>query len=256
MNILKRFFIACSRAFHRHGYGIHPPFAFDLITSVIYGRYSYYAYERLYALRWKVPSGLPHYSLRTDKLLFRLVNRFQPETVVEVGTGSGLSICYMAAAKKSARYITMDEKRNESVATMLEQASVVYHVVGSGSHLKSVSDTGTFDVGSLAERSEAGHQKASEHALLLDLRDVLQNLPSFDLLHIAHTVDYEAVFEEALSHVTSRSLIIVEGIYESKAKRAWWKRVVADERTRVTFDLYDMGLVFFDTSSPKQHFVA
>jgi hypothetical protein len=84
----------------------------------------------------------------------------------------------------------------------------------------------------------------------------LQNFPSIDLLHIAHTPNYEAVFEEALSHVSSKSLFVVEGIYESEAKLAWWKQIVADRRTGVTFDLYEMGLVFFDTSRPKQHYVA
>lgn len=221
MNILKRFYIACIRFRHRHGYGVHSPFAFDLITGVIYGRYHFYAYESLFKQRLKLSLGLPHYSIRVDKLLFRLVNRFQPNLVVEVGTGSGLSIRYMAAAKKEARYVTFDVERHEDVSLMLKEASVEYQ---------------TF------------------HAE--DAKELLQNFPSIDLLHIAHTPNYEAVFEEALSHVSSKSLFVVEGIYESEAKLAWWKQIVADSRTGVTFDLYEMGLVFFDTSRPKQHYVA
>lgn len=218
MNILKQFGIACSRFRHRHGYGVHPPFAFDLITEVIYGRYNYYAYEELGAVRALVPKALPRYSKKVDELLFRLVNRFQPELVVEVGTGSGLSIRYMAVAKKRARCVTFDTECHAGVSAMLRNISVAYHTVP----------------------SNAG--------------ELLKNFSSIDLLHIAHTEHYEVVFEEALAHVSSGSLFIIEGIHESAAKRDWWKRVVADNRTGVTFDLYEMGLVFFDKSRPKQHF--
>ena len=41
--------------------------------------------------------------------------------------------------------------------------------------------------------------------------------------------------------------------YATAEKKLWWKEVVADERTGVTFDLYDVGLVFFDKSRVKEH---
>lgn len=220
MNIFKRFYIACRRFGRRRGYGIHPPFAYDLITDVIYGRYAYYAYDDLRKLCGAIPGNLLRYPRRVNELLFRLVNRFQPELVVEVGTGSGLSMCYMAAAKKNARYVTIDRIRHDEVAALLGNTSVEYRTVSNG-------NGGLF-----------------------------QNFSSINLLHMAHTSDYETVWEEALLHVSPESLFLVEGIYDSKLKRDWWKRVVADDRTGITFDLYEIGLVFFDKSRPKQHFKA
>lgn len=225
MNNLERLYKACRRFPCRHGHGIHSPFAFDLITSVLYGRYHYYAYEELCKARGRIPGNLPRYPKRVDEMLFRLVNRFQPKLVVEVGTGSGLSIRYMAAAKRNARYMAMGGEHDEAVAALLKEAGVEY-------------------------------RHSADKALIADFKDWMRNISSVDLLHIAHTPMYEAVFEETLKHVSSRSLVIVEGIYESKARQAWWKRVVADSRTRVTFDLYEIGLVFFDTSRPKQHYIA
>ena len=32
-----------------------------------------------------------------------------------------------------------------------------------------------------------------------------------------------------------------------------WKEVIADPRTGITFDLYDVGLVFFDKERVKEH---
>ena len=51
------------------------------------------------------------------------------------------------------------------------------------------------------------------------------------------------------------SWFIIGGIYESQEKRKWWKEVVADERVGITFDLYDIGLVFFNKNRYKQHYI-
>ena len=50
MNLLlciKRPFIWLSRFRYRCGYGVHSPFAFSLITDVIYEKMPYYAYSSL-----------------------------------------------------------------------------------------------------------------------------------------------------------------------------------------------------------------
>lgn len=44
---LKRPFIWLSRFRHRCGYGVHSPFAFNLITQVIYESTPYYRYKDL-----------------------------------------------------------------------------------------------------------------------------------------------------------------------------------------------------------------
>ena len=44
---LKRPFIWLYRFRHRCGYGVHSPFAFNLITHVIYESTAYYKYEEL-----------------------------------------------------------------------------------------------------------------------------------------------------------------------------------------------------------------
>lgn len=88
---LKRPFIWLYRFRHRCGYGVHSPFAFNLITHVIYESTAYYKYEELAKAqkqlelekdkRWKYESK------KVKRLLFRLVNYTCP--LFESGEGGG-----------------------------------------------------------------------------------------------------------------------------------------------------------------------
>jgi hypothetical protein len=100
---VKRLFVRLYRFRRRCGYNVHSPFAFDLITQVIYEKQPYYAYEHLEAEE-KRQSGMPEESRRINKLLFRLVNRVQPDRIVDVGTLSH-SASYLQAGKPSAAYV-------------------------------------------------------------------------------------------------------------------------------------------------------
>ena len=46
--------------------------------------------------------------------------------------------------------------------------------------------------------------------------------------------------------------MIVEAI---RKNRAFWREIVADERTGVTFDLYYCGIVMFDKKRHKQNYI-
>jgi hypothetical protein len=49
--------------------------------------------------------------------------------------------------------------------------------------------------------------------------------------------------------------MIVGGIYTSEEKKKWWKQLKDDERVRITFDLYDIGIVLFDPKRYKQNYI-
>lgn len=87
------------------------------------------------------------------------------------------------------------------------------------------------------------------------LDDALKMMQTIDCLHIAHTPFYREVFEKMLPHAETHSCFIISGIHETKEKKLWWNQIVADERTGITFDLYDIGLVFFDKARYKQHYI-
>lgn len=201
MNGLKKIWIWCCRFRKRKGYGVHSPFAFNLIRNVINERSSYYAYSTLAKLRKEYPCCPRH----VDQLLFRLSNYMQPATVVQVGNGARISLRYLSAGCSRARCVSAFE----------DMDPVAY------------------------------------------LRDGCWRLDDepLDLLHITFTSSYVELVEAAMPYVTSRSLIIVERLHENEAKLAWWRRLKDDPRVGITFDLYEVGLVFFNLSRCKQHYV-
>ena len=80
---LKTYWHRLLRWRHRRGYGIHSPWAFALVTGVIYEKGDFYAYADL-------PDD------RNVKLLFRLANDFQPKKVILYNGISGANAIHKA----------------------------------------------------------------------------------------------------------------------------------------------------------------
>lgn len=206
MNILltlKRPFIWLSRIRSRCGYGVHSPFAFELITCLIYEKTPYYAYKELEAeekkqkrnhgRRWTSESS------KVKRLLFRLVNRVQPATIVDFGAPSSSSL-YLQSGKAAANY--------------------------------------TF---------------ASDLSELF-----LESGVPVDFLYVHYHRNpalVEEVFRICIDRSAPQSVFVIGGIHASKAMKALWKRMQADERTGISFDLYDVGIIFFDKTKIKQHYI-
>lgn len=230
INFIIRCFNWCKRFSHRKGYGVHSPFAFNLITWVIYEKYPYYAYEYLKKTRCslKQKKGLAKAffnPVKVDQLIFRLVNYFQPEIMLEIGTFTGLTSLYMHAAKKAARIVTID-----SVSELNIYAK------------KTFKDTPVLDNYKVGV-SEKLVNELLEPTDKLDF--VLFNIPEVD----------KTLYESCLTYIGKDSLLIVNGIYASREMQNWWEEIKNDNRVGITFDLYDIGLVFFDKTKIKQHYI-
>ncbi|MBE6287370.1 MAG: hypothetical protein E7099_04175 [Mediterranea massiliensis] len=196
-------FVWLYRIRHRRGYGVHSPFAFYLITQVIYQRAPYYKYEALRKEEKRQKkmknSDWMYESLRLKRLLFRLVNFVKADTVLDVGRTAASSL-YLKAGRELADYRT---------ATQLDE-------------------------------------------LFLDA-----DVPiDFLYLHDYTRPDFmEKVFDVCVNRTTSRSLFVVEGIARTSAMKRIWKQMQQSERVGVTFDLYEVGILCFDCSLEKQHYI-
>ena len=78
----------------------------------------------------------------------------------------------------------------------------------------------------------------------------------FLYLHDYHHPDFvEEVFKVCVARTTERSLFVIEGVRYTPAMTALWKRLRKHERVGITFDLYDLGILFFDRSRSKQDYI-
>lgn len=200
---LKRPFIWLYRFRHRCGYGVHSPFAFNLITHVIYERTPYYKYEELAKaqkqLELEKDAHWRYESKKVKRLLFRLVNYAQPETIVDAGTLAA-SALYLRAGKEEADY-------------------------------SSASDLSSLFLGS--------------------------GVPvDFLYLHDYRHPDFvEEAFRICAAHARGKSVFVIEGIRYTPQMLALWKHLKQDERAGITFDLYDLGIIFFDKTKIKQDYI-
>ena len=218
-SILLRSWNWCRRFPYRKGYGVHSPSDFFLITFVFYETLPFYAYGPLHHLR-RVVAYLPHYREKVDKLLFRMSNYLQAHALLEVGTGSGLNTRYLAEANSKMTIYTLADQSNETVGRILSAKPNISYQGGD---------------------------------LLHNLANLLKEGKVFDVVHIAHTLHYREAFERLLPLADSRTCFIIGHPYETPEKRKWWKGLVNDSRTGVTFDLYDVGFIFFDRKRIKEH---
>lgn len=81
-------------------------------------------------------------------------------------------------------------------------------------------------------------------------------------IHLLYLHDYshpewvEQVFQLCVTRTVRQSLFIIEGIGYTPAMRELWQRMQQDPHTGITFDLFDVGLIFFDRRMNRQHYKA
>ena len=207
----------------RNGFGVHSPWAYDLIENVINEKHPYYAYEDLYPFWEKAPQYMPQYPQSRDELLFRLVNRFNPKFILEIGTGAGVSTGYLASVSKQSRVVTVDfpNPGEKEVRRNLRKIHNIEYIAADV--LKTVQN-------------------------IMDSSDI----PQF--IHIAHTALWKQVVDIILPYATPQTVIVIEDLGK-KQKKEWWNGIIKDKRVGVTFQMKKVGILFFDLKMNKQHYV-
>lgn len=200
---LKRPFIWLYRFRHRCGYGVHSPFAFNLITHVIYETAPYYKYKELAAAQKELAAQKGrtwnYESVKVKRLLFRLVNYAQPGTIIDAGIPAASSL-YLKAGKEGTDYTSASELSE----LFLESGTSV------------------------------------DFLYLHDYRR-----PEF----------MEEVLRICIGRTAKTSVFVIEGIHYTSQMRSVWKRARRHEKAGITFDLYDLGIIFFDKARIKQDYI-
>jgi hypothetical protein len=200
------------------GYGVQSPSDFHFVRHVLREKSPYYAYSTLKDMGTRYGDQLKHVPTSTHKLLFRITNYVQPDTIVEVG--AGFSIFAMAMACPSA------------------QCTAITSSVSHGNLLRSIQAT----------QSTIEVRNGDEITIFSQL---LREKQSIGILHVAHTPHYREIIDAALPYTSNRTLFIIEGIRDSKEKCNWWEGLQESTSTGISYDLKSIGLLFFDRTRHK-----
>ena len=246
------------RAGNGRGHGIHSPFVFDFITKLLNDRQLYPEYSIAEQLRTGMKSdkrqvqvedfgagsalsktnqrrisSIAQHAAKPPKLgqlLFRTVKKYQPQTIVELGTSLGITTTYLSLAKPDAKLITL-----EGAGEIANIAAQNFESLG----LKNVElIKGNFDI---------------------SLPSVLDKLEKIDFAFIDgnhRQQPTENYFNLMLKKIHPGSILIFDDIHWSAEMEAAWLTIKSHPSVKCSIDLFFLGFVFFRTEfKERQEFV-
>ena len=84
---------------------------------------------------------------------------------------------------------------------------------------------------------------------------ILAEVGDNSIVRVSLRDNYREFIDKAIDLLPSTSVLILEHIKRNKETEAYWKSLVADDRTGITFDLYYCGLIFLDKTMIKQDYI-
>lgn len=168
---------------------------------------------------------------RFGRLLFRLVQRFQAKTIVDLGTSLGLTTAYLAEATRPYNGRVLTFEGCPETATIARQNFACLNL-----------DNVMITVGNLDET----------------LTSQLTSLEAVDLVFFDANHRYDPTvryFEACLTKSHNDTVFIFDDIHWSDEMEQAWTYIKTHSSVSVTIDLFWVGLVFFRKEQPKQDFV-
>lgn len=199
---------------HHKGHGVHSPFVFNLINNVIEEKRPYYFYK-------DIKQYLQHSTLTKAKvnkynlLCFRLVNYFQPNNILELGSSFGINTLCLTAPSKRIRCVCIEKDDRKRV---------------------------------LADKLYANYGRNIKH---LDTLDELRADDKFDCICINlnnYTILTNRDLLNLLERCHDRSFIIVKGIRTTKRQFDLWNFLSKTNKRTAKLDLFNLGILFFNKS--------
>ena len=177
-------------------------------------------------------SDIARYSLMKSfnaQILYRMVKKFEPDVILELGTSLGITTNYLAAAKHDAKIITIEGSRAikeiaEEITENLKHRNIEFL-------------EGNFD-----DLLPAVLSKCTQ----VDFAVIDGNHKKQPVLNYFHQI---------MNSTSNDSIIIIDDIYWSDEMEEAWAEIRNDDRVRVTIDLFYMGIVFLKKELHKEHFI-
>jgi predicted O-methyltransferase YrrM len=167
--------------------------------------------------------------IKFAQLFHRMVKAYQPQHIIELGTSFGISTAYMATAAPTAKQFSL-----EGAPAIAQIAQENFDQLG----IKNI--------------------QLIKGDFTDTLPGVLQQVDKIDFAYVdgnhrqIPTLDY---FNQLMAKSHENSVIIFDDIHWSAEMEAAWEIIKADERVKLSIDLFFVGIIFFKTEfKVKQDF--
>lgn len=251
----------------KNEHGVHSPFVFDLVTKCFYDTTKYPEYKilddyrnsllankntievtdfgagsRVFNSNTREISKIAQtagISPKNAELLFRIVNYFQPNSILEIGTSLGLATSALSLGNTSSKIITLEGCPNTmAVAEKMFQVSSFKF---SSNNVNFITTEFTSFLNNLKLET------------LNKNKQQIFDLIYFDGNHSQKaTLEY---FELLLPTITNDSVWIFDDIHWSAEMENAWEIIKKHPKVKVTIDTFQWGIVFFRAEQEKEHFV-
>ena len=165
-------------------------------------------------------------SNRKAKLLIRIVNYFQPNNVLEIGTSVGLATSSIKIGNKNSKITTLE---------------------------------GCPETSKIANNLFIKNKFKNINIITGDFKETIPQIQKeeFDLIYFdgnhtkKATLEY---FKACLKTINNNSFWIFDDIYWSKEMQEAWLEIKKHPKVTVTVDTFHFGIVFFRMEQAKEHF--
>jgi predicted O-methyltransferase YrrM len=261
-----------------NAHGVHSPFVFDLVQKCFYDKTIYSEYSDLEKYRNALLQN-KHTIEVTDfgagsrifksntrainqiaknagisaeraKLLFRIVNYFQPKSILEIGTSVGLATSALSLndfaeiTTLEGCQNTMAIAKNQFQCQFPEFSKKINFVYTEfSSYLKNLQPKTYNSIPTTQNLQPTTY----------NLQPTTYNLIFFDGNHSkAATLDY---FELLLPTINNESIWIFDDIHWSEEMEESWETIKKHPKVTVTIDTFQWGIVFFRSEQVKEDFI-
>lgn len=161
------------------------------------------------------------------RILFRIINLYKPQQILELGTSLGIATLYQSFAALNSQVTTIEGCPN--IAARAQQH---------------------FD---LLETNNINSVVGQFEKVLPDTLQKMQKV-DFAFLDGNHqkyaTIDY---FEQCLKYAHEDSVFVFDDIHWSEGMEAAWETIKTHPKVQLSIDLFFFGIIFFNKKQTKQN---
>jgi len=250
--VVFKFVVHFLTAKNTHGFGVHSPLIYHFTKFVIYNKSSYYIFPTIEKIRLSLKNDkrilhvvdygtgknrnisvaeIASSSLKSAKygqLLYRMTDYSKALNILELGTSFGLTTSYLASSVSTSRIVSMEG--SQPIANI------------------AIENFSSLDINNIQIVVGDINQTLSK---------VLNEFNRLDLIFIDANHKSEAIlsyFEQSILKIHTGSIIIVDDIYWSSDMEKAWEQIKKHSRVTTTIDLFQMGIVFFNSDLTKKHY--